>query len=279
MDPDDNPCNICSSSDSPVFHEHNSSRGVRLLQGVEFSDSNRPYWCTTCGSSHPARPDSILNLCLSSRQLHNIHTPRTGVLRADPDPIHIDYLSLNKGPTRHLDIAFEKEYGNEERPMRILVITGADDFLAGKSVVDIIEDFMRLRMTIDKLNRFHPDRKNEVVFATVINSPKLCWLKDNPKAPSGHKNMLRDIEELNSWIVKCNRIKGHSCTPRFHRFGVKNTTQKDKNGKKVHVHQHIFKKWDPSVRNAERVDLSMSTKIQLSSHTLKLLELILSSLL
>ena len=62
---------------------------------------------------------------------------------------------------------------------------------------------------------------------------------DNREPARNHKNLSRDIKELNSWIVKFNTENGKQFTPRLHRFGV-NDGWTLKDGKRTRIKKHIF---------------------------------------
>ena len=89
--------------------------------------------------------------------------------------------------------------------MRILLSAGLDDFAIGKSRNKIVEMFIHFKGEIDRQNSHHPSVKNELVIATILNPPKFVWFQDNGPPPSQHRNLLSDIKELNSWIVKFNK--------------------------------------------------------------------------
>ena len=108
-------CNICSyrqrgERQGPVYHQHNSPREVRILQGVEYSDSNPTYMCPTCVVMHPAKPDIGLNVCLSDSMLHNFHQPRDPTVICPPDPFHVDWVTIPGGTIQDLTQAFIVDY-------------------------------------------------------------------------------------------------------------------------------------------------------------------------
>jgi hypothetical protein len=262
-------CNICSYRQispvipSPVFHSHNSAREVRILQGVEYVTANIPYMCTTCITTHPARPELGLNVCLSTSQLHNIHTPRSSSIRSDPDPIHIDWLTVCGATIAELEYAWVLDYKRQPRPMRILLSAGLTDLAQGRSRNQIVESIIHFKQTVDKQNMFHPNTRNELVIATVLNPPKFVWFDDNGPPPLNHRNMLADIKELNSWIVFYNKENGKDITPRFHRFGVKDGWVIGQDGKRVRTKRHIQSQWRQSEPVRDRMHLSDTWRVRL----------------
>ena len=220
---------------------------------------NLTYICPTCVTSHPARPDIGLNIVVGNSQLHNLHNPRTHdprVPRCDPDPFHIEWLTVCGATVPELEDAWLADYRKQVRPMRILLSAGTDDFARGKTRDEIVESIMHFKNTVDKQNDYHPEVKNEFVIATLLNPPKICWFADNGPAPANHTNMLADLKEINSWIINFNKWNGKDITPRFHRFGVRDGWQLDQAGNRVKVKRHIMSQWLQSEPRGERMHLS-----------------------
>ena len=213
-----------------------SSREVRVIQGVDKTD--RPYMCHTCSRVHSAKPDGDLNVLVGPSQFHNIHTPRDAdATRKEPDPFHIDWVTVCDASITELEHAWYVDYWTSNKPMRILLCGGLEDLAAGKTVTDVIEQILHFKEKVDRQNP-----RNELVVATLLNPPKYTWFEDNGEPPRNHKNLIREIKELNSWIVRFNTENGKQFTPRLHRFGVKDGwTLKD--GKRTRIKKHIFSQW------------------------------------
>ena len=62
--------------------------------------------------------------------------------------------------------------------------------------------------------------------------------------------------ELNSWIVYFNNQNGKTVTPRFHRFGIRDSMTRTRDGKKVRVKKHNMAQWDLSEPVLQRMHLS-----------------------
>ena len=104
-------CYICSTDQDPIFHEHNSPREIRIMQMVEYEETNLTYMCTTCNVIHQARPDTEINICVVGDQLHNIHTPRsTSSPSMKPDPVHIDWLTVCNASIAEMEYAWLRDY-------------------------------------------------------------------------------------------------------------------------------------------------------------------------
>ena len=119
-------CNICSYRPCP------SSVEMRVMQGVEWSTTNRSYLCPTCQISHPARPDYGLNVCLADSQLHEFHLPREPGVTCPPDKVHVDWNTVPGATIPTLQHAWQVDYGKYRRPMRVLLVAGINDLLEKK---------------------------------------------------------------------------------------------------------------------------------------------------
>ena len=136
-----------------------------------------------------------MNVLISNNQLHNIQTPTDtrNVVRAEPDPFHIEWVTILNATIKDLEHAWACEYATSTRPMRVLVSAGVEDLKQGRSATDLIEDFMQ--QTVEKQNG-----RSEFAIATLFNPPDITWFPDNGNQPRGHKNLLPVIKEVNSWI-------------------------------------------------------------------------------
>ena len=237
------------------------------MQGVEFSETNNFYWCTTCSKFHEAKQGPFLNLCVAGDQLHNLHTPRLhGQERCDPDPVHIDWLTTERtggSIIPELETAFVKEYGECTTPMRILLVAGEFDFIRGRSQMDIIESILHFQMVVYKQNSYHKHTHNEFVVATILNPPSICWYENNGPLPNNYTNHLKDLLEINSWIVHFNQDNGKEITPRIHRYGVKDGHELDTNGKRVKVKKHNRLHWCEPLPLHKRSLLSVPIRLRI----------------
>jgi hypothetical protein len=261
-------CSICSYRQRPpmtprqVKHSHSSAREIRILQGVEYEEENLQYMCTTCQVRHAARPEQGLNVLVGDSNLHNIHNPRGDTHRCPPDPVHIDWLTVCGATIPELEYAWDLDYGKSVRPMRILLSGGLNDLIKGKSRTDIVASILHFRIAVDHQNQYHPMVKNELVVATVLNAPKLVWFPDNGPPPPNYNNLLDEVKELNAWIIYFNQQKG-KITPRFHRLGVKNGTQKKQDGSIIRVLKHQFKQWRQSEPDHDKVHLTDEWRVRM----------------
>ena len=247
-------CNICTGRQpypkraTRVYHQHYSSREMRIVQGVEYNPRNKEYMCPSCEAPHPAWPDCGLNVCLSTSQLHEFHTPRDQEVICPPDPIHVDWLTIPGATIATLETAWQVDYLKSGRPMRILLVAGLNDLLKGGNMESLTNSILTFKNAVDDQNHYHPRIPNELVVSTLLNPPIITWFPDNGRPPRGHVNRLEEITAINNWIVEFNQGYGHT-TPRFHRFGVR-MGRKMENGVSVPMHVHQFRKW----RQTEPVD-------------------------
>ena len=234
-----------------------------MVQGVDKTETLL-YMCTTCKTVHPDKPDNGMNVLVGTSQLHGLHNPRDpSKAPMDPDPFHIDWLTVCGATIPELEYAWRRDYESYKHPMRILLTAGLDDLARGRTRDEIVESFLHFKMMVDRQNSRHPGQKNELVIATILNPPRFVWFKDNGPPPKNHKDMLQDIMELNSWIIFFNNQNGKPVTPRFHRFGIRDTMVKGKDGKKVRVKKHIMAQWDVSEPVVQRMHLSMQFRYRM----------------
>ena len=268
-------CNICSFRQTsplpslPVFHLHFSSAEIRIMQGVEWSTTNRCYLCPTCQLHHPSKMayGGYLNVCLSDSQLHEFHTPRDPTVKCPPDSRHVDWVTIPGATIPTLEHAYKVDYGKYEVPMRVLLVAGINDLLKGGTLTSLTNSILRLKNTIDDQNAYHPDTENKLVVATVLNPPKLTWFSDNGPPPPGHVNRLEEIRAINTWITEFNEGYGNT-TPRYHRYGVR-CGRKFVHGEFVPMHVHQFKKWRQSEEVGDMIHLNDYWRTRLGGAVVK----------
>ena len=266
-------CYICSyrqqeGRNRPVFHTHSSAREVRIMQGAEFALGNPGYMCPTCRVVHATWPDYGLNVVLGDSQLHNFHQPRDPEVSCPPDPFHIDWVTISGGTISDLTHAFTVDYRKQPRPMRIFVSAGLNDMIRGASRDTMVERFIHLKEVVEAQNTFHPEAKNELLIATILNPPKLVWFEGNGTPPANFTNYLQDMKELNSWIKFYNRENGRTCTPSFHRFGVRTTKVRAGHGTTT-IQTHQLSQWRQSEPVRDMVHLNDVWRIRMGRSVIK----------
>ena len=207
--------------------------------------------CTSCKKVHSIKHDERLNILVGTRPLHNLHNPRSDSdARMEPDPFHIEWLTVCDATVDDLYHAWKCDYSKKKQPMRVLLCGGLDDIIMGKSVTDVIVSILRFQQRVLELNS-----DNEFVAATLPNPPSVVWFPDNGPQPRHHQNLLPEIKELNSWVVKFNEGNGKTITPRLHRFGVRDGWSMNTEGKKTRVKRHIMSHWcsDPILQRSSLI--------------------------
>ena len=238
----------------PVYHLHYSSVEIRVMQGVEWTTTNRPYMCPTCQAHHPVRTEYGLNVCLGDSQLHDFHNPRDPTVTCPPDKIHVDWVTVPGATIPFLQHAWKVDYTKYTTPLRVLLVAGTNDLLKGGTMTSVTNSILHLKNAIDEQNAYHPETPNEFVVATMLNCPKFTWYPDNGPPPPGHHNRLAEIRDINQWIIEFNESYGNT-TPRYHRYGVR-SGRKWVHGEYVPMHVHQFKKWRQSEDVADMVHLN-----------------------
>ena len=266
-------CNICTGRQPypkravPVHHLHFSSREMRILQGVEYDPRNKDHMCPTCKAQHPAWPNCGLNVCLSTSQLHEVHNPRDPEVTCPPDSLHVDWITIPGATVSTLETAWQVDYLKSVRPMRVLLVAGANDLLKGGNKDSLTNSILHLKNVIDDQNQYHPNTPNELVVATMLNPPILTWFPDNGRPPARHINRIEEIREINQWIIEFNQGYGLA-TPRFHRFGVR-TGRKMVNGVVTQMHVHQFKKWRQTESKEQMLHLNDHWRTRLAGSVVK----------
>ena len=153
--------------------------------------------------------------------------------------------------------------------MRVLVSAGLNDLMRGASVTDMVARFINLKEVIEKQNSYHSHAPNEMVIATIINPPKLVWFEGNGPAPANFVNKLEMLKEINSWIKFYNKENGRTCTPSFHRFGVRTARRKLGNGKIANTQSHQFSQWRQSEPTHDMVHLSDQWSVRMGQAVMR----------
>ena len=74
----------------------------------------------------------------------------------DPDPFHIEWLTVCDATISQLEYAWIRDYDKQPRAMRSLLSAGLEDLAMGRSVSHIIHSFMHFKQVVDKQNKKHP---------------------------------------------------------------------------------------------------------------------------
>ena len=266
-------CHICSmrqrppNQPRPIYHRHLSAKEFRVSQRVEYwgpwIEIPPSYFCVTCERRHLAKPETGLDICLSTSQLHDFHYPRERGVRCPPDTSHVDWVTIAGGTISDLTDAYYNDYKREKRPQRIVFFGGLNDLIKGGTTETVLESLGGLRSVVEDQNQFHPQTRNELSIATFLNPPKLCWFPNNPPPPPGYINMVGEIIELNSRITELNRENGRYYAPQFHTLGIRTLNR---------TKAHKWNQWRASEPNWDKLHLSDKWRIRAGQAIVKYFE-------
>ena len=270
-------CRICSyrqappATPIPLYHRHDSSRQVRIFQGVEYATNHPDYLCPTCQVMHGTRLQYGLNICVSTSQLHGFHQPRQPGVTCPPDTSHVDWLTIPGATIADLLFAWRLDYHREPHPMRVLLVAGLNDLLKGGDFQSVREQIKRFKINIDYQNRYHPGLHNQFSVATLLNPPKMCWLPDNGPVPAGHSDRSDDITLINDWIDAFNSLSQRQCVPRFNTWGTR-TTSRMVNGVEREFKTHRWNEWRSSEPRNDMLHLSDKMRVKMGRHVIRYFE-------
>ena len=235
-------CGICSKKrimgyrTKNRFHRHFSSKLCRECAGARVDNSNRRTFCPTCKKIHGMQPQQRLKICVASSLLHEFWTLGGPNTIYEGDSCHIDYLTIPGARINDLTVAWEIQYGNDPRPMDVILVGGLENLSRGypvDSVMRAFEHFVRLVKWQGK--KFHPGVKNTCAIATIPYAPKICWLSNAPTPPN-FNDRVESVKRVNAMVEELNWRSGIK-VPNFTTFGIRNMV---KGGilKNLHRHSH-----------------------------------------
>ena len=269
-------CNICSFKQTsgfkmPIYHRHNSSRQVRIIQGVEFKNENLDYFCPSCMISHKCRMPMGLNICVSTSQLHNFHHPREAGVSCPPDTSHTDWLTIPGGTINDLNLGWRQDYQHEWRPMRVLLVAGLNDIIKGGDFNSVTQAITRFKNVVLVQNEVHPGLTNQFTVATILNPPKVVWFPDDGPTPAGHVDRSKLLNDLNTWIDQFNLENGRTYVPRFHLLGTRTTTKRVK-GVRQEVKTHRWNEWRQSEPRHDMLHLNDKMRVKMGRQVVRYFE-------
>ena len=266
-------CNICSFKQKPplqkaaVFHYHFSSREVRRW-ALGDGSKNKAYFCPTCVYKTEQNPTgtrgkfhalpATLDICLSSSTLHEFFMTAKNY---PGDDQHVDWLTAPGATIQLLHHMWETEYGEERRPMNLLVVAGLNNIIKGETMSEVMEHLQNLNSAVKQQSlKYHTTVKSTVRVATLLLAPQLCWLEGDGEPPHEfYINRLEELTELNKRITKFNNdnfqcqlelyqeknggIAGaRDKAPLFHTYGVR-CERKKRKGRFYNKHSHRWSWW------------------------------------
>ena len=272
-------CVICSfrqpktEKSRSVFHQHFSSRQVRVTMGIKKNKDNPDYLCPTCQISHSSKPDIGLNVCVTDSQLHEFHFPNQGGTVIPPDNSHVDWISIPGASINELCDAWRLDYHREARASRTLLVAGLDLLDRGGDKDMVIDQILGFKENIDAQNKYH-DRaiKNQFYVTPLLNPPKFCWFPDNGAEPRQYKNRLVEIAELNEWINQFNCDNSMAKPPSFHTWGTRTSMKVLEDGSRWPLKTHRWNDWCRSERNEAKIHLNDFMKGRMGKAVVKFFE-------
>ena len=266
-------CLICSYKqtrpDTPrkVKHQHDSSRQVRVMMGVEGHSTNPFYMCPSCQAAHLVRPSCGLNVCVSTSQLHNFRFPREQGLVVPADTTHVDWITIPGATIKDLAYAWRLDYQKETRPQRVLLVAGLNDLLKGANFEQFKVQVLEFEERVRQQNSFHLTR-NEFSVAPLINPPKLCWFSDNGREPPEYNNREEELYAINAWIKEFNTRNNVVGVPSFQTWGTR--SWRDWSGR-VRV-THRWNEWRSSEEDADKLHLCDRMRAKMGRSVVKFFE-------
>ena len=177
------------------------------------------------------------------------------------DRRHVDWVTAPGATIQMLHHMWSIEYGQERRPMNLLIVAGLNNILNGDSNSDIMHHLQDFRTAVKKQSlEHHSSVLSTLRVATLLLPPQLCWLNGDGKIPHAYyNNHLEDMQELNNLFsdfnddsFQCqterysemnNGVAGRKDkAPLFHTYGIRRETKKKK-GKNYYVHTHRWSWW------------------------------------
>ena len=231
-------CKICSNKEvfgyksktGKIRHKHFSSK--RYAERIMKKKGTRTYPCLTCKKNHGEdRNAKRLKICVTSSTLSEYWRSETA--RFFGDDFHIHWICIPGATVNQLSTAWEIEYGEETRPMDVLLVGGLVNVIRGTPGPTIVSAFQHFINLVNWQGESHPDEPNTCAVGTLVYPPSLCWLEDDGPAPPTFDNQLRNMRWLNKQIENLNYEAGIK-VPNFPTFGVRKVT---KNGRGITKHR------------------------------------------
>ena len=216
-------CSTCSEVDNaegypePTYHAHVSSLDYRLNISL---DSFGQYLCLTCETTpHPFKAGMRYPVLVTSSTLAGWQGKRY-INGYEGDPIHIDSIAMPGAKLRDLQHAMWAELGNLERPVDLVLCSGINDVLQGRTAHDILQDLQHIKDWF--VNSIHlqdePKELNTFAICTLIMPPCCTILPGDTHTVRVDRTEV--LEEVNMGIIEMNNEgAATSKCPRFQTWG------------------------------------------------------------
>ena len=199
-----------------VTHNHQSSLNFRISADQKQSQWGE-YFCNTCEIGfHGFKTGSRYPVLVTSSMLMNWQ----GV-RCDNgykgDVIHVDQIGVSGAKIEDLEFAFLAEYRYLYRPCDVLLVSGYNDLVRGRTPERIMSDIRSFKTEVLKI-------KGSSFAAATIPLPPCMSKLPNDQYKLARPDLTRDIVKLNDMILLMNREPGQSMqthrAPCFHSWGL-----------------------------------------------------------
>ena len=254
-------CSTCSEFSSlvkpgvrPIFHQHNSSKNYRISAPV---DLNANYPCTTCAATPHSHKTGIRYPILLSSSILNLWQGRRTENQYPGDDIHIDYLTIPGATIKTLHHALLAEYESAYRPIDVLLVSGLNDILRGRTSDQVISDMERLVSAVMDLPRSNDcGALNTIGISTLPFPPKMSVIPSDKRRIRGNK--FEELSYLNDQIMNLNETLKlpsfpSAFVPKFHTWGLQTTKAPTKirpRNKLAHTTGHKIQGWrEEELRN------------------------------
>ena len=265
-------CNICSFKQStslmPVYHRHHSTHQVRVDQGVEYASKNCSYMCPSCKIQHVAKLPYGLDICISDSTLHNVHYPKEPGVNGLRDTSHVDWLTIPGATVEQLLYAWQVEYANESRPMRLLLVAGLNNFLKGGNIETLTSQIVRFGEKVKYQDILKPQRSNSFAVAPLLLAPKLVWFPENGNPSSNYVNRMDEVEDVNNWITIYNMSNNIKNVPDFHHMGTR-LNKRVVYGVQTEFKTHCWNQWRASESRENKLHLADFWRVKMGQDVVK----------
>ena len=252
----------------PVYHRHHSTHQARVRQGVEYATKNCFYMCPSCKIQHLAVLPYGLDICVSDSTLHNVHYPREPGVEGLHDTSHVDWLTIPGASVEQLLHAWQVEYANESRPMRLLLVAGLNNLLKGGNIETLTSQIRRFGDNVKYQDFRSPCKSNSFAVAPLLLAPKLVWFPENGNHSPKYVNRIEEVEEVNDWINVYNMNNNAKDVPEFHNMGIR-LNKRVVNGVQTEFKTHCWHEWRSSEGREDKLHLADYWRVKMGQDVVK----------
>lgn len=269
-----NYCSICSEFVSRkrkemklVTHVHHSSLNYRIN-----SDHKQSRWaeffCYSCqvgfhsyksGERYPVLVTSSMLLQWQGIRSKNLYPG---------DRIHVDQVGVSGARIEELEHAFMAEYYRLRRPYDVLVVSGYNDLLKGRSPEDILEDLRSFKKNVLQ------NTGSSFGVSTIPLAPAMSKLEKDTYTLA-KPNMTERIQRLNDLIIDLNveyeQPMNAARAPRFHTWGLTSTRMPPTIGPRNRLESmpsHALEDWRER-RPSNQIHLSDEVRLRMGRATIR----------